>query len=98
MDDANQIEPPPSFSALYASRDGRRLTREPEFVIARYELCEDLALTLVQQLDALIAGSDTHQEIVPQLRQVLDATNSISAAETDWVLSRIAELSGRPVE
>ena len=52
MDETSQIQPPPSFVEIYASRSGKLLIGKPELV-ARYELCEDLATHLVEQAQTL---------------------------------------------
>ena len=48
MSDDNQLFVPPSFVALF--HDARGRLREPKAqLLARYELCEDLAQLLVEQ-------------------------------------------------
>ena len=48
MSDENQIEIPPSFTALFADRSGTRLRTPISEVRQRYEACEDLALALTE--------------------------------------------------
>ena len=45
MSEENQIEVPPSFTALYADRSGQRLHTPMAEVRQRYEACEDLPPT-----------------------------------------------------
>jgi hypothetical protein len=63
MDDSNQIEVPPSFVALYTARSGDRLTRPPQAVRERYEVCEDLAQMLAEQASAaqFKTGASEHE-------------------------------------
>jgi hypothetical protein len=95
MDDTNQIEPPPSFAALYSTADGRRLTKPASFVVARYELCEDLALSLVERAATLLFQSgDSEQRVLAGVRDGLLAGGSLTPGETAWVVARLAELQG----
>ena len=53
LEDDNQILIPPSFVALYS--DARQRLQLPRSELqARYELCEDLACTLVEQAAAAV--------------------------------------------
>lgn len=99
MDDSHQIEPPPSFLALYTARDGSRLTKPAPFVVQRYELCEDLALALAEQAPTLLFKSDGSQpQVLSRLREGLVADGSaVEPAEADWVVARVAELAGWPL-
>ncbi len=96
MDESNQIEPPPSFAALYAAPGGQRLLKPASFVVARYEFCEDLAQSLVSHAGAMLAKTDgAEREALAQIRQALRAdADLLSEPETDWVLARLAELAG----
>ena len=49
MDDSHQIDVPPSFTQLFTSPGGLRLTEPVAFVRERYELCEDMAQMLTEQ-------------------------------------------------
>jgi hypothetical protein len=96
MDEANQVEPPPSFVALFLSTDGSRLTRPAPEVIARYELCEDLAQTLSERAATLLAtSSGSESEVIKRVRQGLDADRqAVTSTESDWVVQRLVELLG----
>ena len=96
MDDANQIEPPASFAALYTSADGSRLTRPAHEIIERYELCEDIAQSLSERAATVLAtSSDSESEILKRVRDGLDADGgAVTSAESEWVVRRLAELLG----
>jgi hypothetical protein len=88
MDDANQIQVPDSFLALFASRGGLRLTEPIAHVRARYELCEDLAQALTEQarLTQFQLGI-TEQYVLEKMLQ---------PNEAQWVVRRLAELLDWP--
>jgi hypothetical protein len=93
MDDTNQIEPPPSFVALYMSKDGSRLTQSPAFVVGRYELCEDLAHSLTERAATLLVHSDNERDVLERVREGLSGTDSpMTQGEAQWVIARLAEL------
>jgi hypothetical protein len=96
MDDANQIEPPTSFAAIYTSADGSRLTRPTDVIITRYELCEDIAQTLCERAATLLAtSSDSKSEVLKGVRDALDVdSQAVTSAESAWVVQRLAELLG----
>ena len=98
MDDANQIQVPDSFVALYASRGGHRLTEPIAHVRARYELCEDLAQALTEQarLTQFQLGI-TEQDVLEKMLQALAQEGSpVPANEAQWVVRRLAELLDWP--
>ena len=64
MDDANQIEVPASFLALFTDASGTRLTQSPQQVRERYSLCEDMALMLAERAAASYHAPDA---IKPQV-------------------------------
>lgn len=61
MDDTSQIQPPESFANLFRSRAGVLKTPIAE-VVARYELCEDLACHLVEQAQTLYHSGNSSEE------------------------------------
>ncbi len=99
MDDANQIEVPSSFSALFTTPGGR-LTGPFALVRQRYELCEDLAQMLTEQAATLQfktgrPEADVLRTIEAGLGNPGDGTDApVSAAEATWVATRLAELLG----
>lgn len=96
MEDCNQIEVPPSFTALFAAPGGYKLTEPMSFVRERYELCEDLAQALTEQAAAVQFRTGEDEAVV--LRKMgagLSAEGSaLQPAEAGWVVRRLAELLG----
>lgn len=98
MDEANQIEPPPSFVSLFASPSGYKLLEPMSAVRQRYELCEDLAQTLTERaaVDPFKSGG-SEREALEKMERALAAEGSpLTAAEARWVVTRLAELLGWP--
>lgn len=96
MDEYNQIEPPPSFVALFASPSGHKLLEPMSTVRQRYELCEDLAQALTDQASVdLFKSGASEREVLEKMELALTADESpITAREAKWVVTRLAELSG----
>ena len=96
MDDLNQIEPPPSFLALFASPTGHRLLEPIGFVRQRYELCEDLAQALTEQAATrLFQSGGSEGEVLQKMEGALTAEGSpVEPREAAWVVTRLAELLG----
>ena len=99
MDDQyNQIEPPPSFVALFASPSGQRLLQPMSHVRERYELCEDLAQMMVDQAStAQFKSGAAEQDVLAGMQAALTVEGSpVEAAEAGWVVQRLAELLDWP--
>lgn len=96
MDDPNQIEVPPSFTALFTSASGHRLTEPMSVVRARYELCEDLAQMLTDQAStAAFKTGAPEREVLQKMQAGLEAEGSpVQAKEAAWVVTRLAEILG----
>lgn len=96
MDEYNQIEPPPSFVALFASPTGHKLLEPMSTVRQRYELCEDLAQALMEQASVnLFKSGGSEPEVLEKMELALTTEESpITAAEAKWVVTRLAELLG----
>ncbi|HSW17559.1 MAG TPA: ATPase with chaperone activity [Ramlibacter sp.] len=96
MDDPNQIEVPPSFTQLFASPSGHRLTAPMSQVRERYELCEDLAQMLTEQASAkLFELGIAEQQVLERMRLGLEGPGSpVQPAEAVWIVRRLAELLG----
>lgn len=94
MEDPNQIEVPPSFTALFASPSGYRLLEPMSVVRQRYELCEDLAQMLTEQASAVMFKSGRgEREVLQQMQLALTGTESVvQPGEAAWVVRRLAEL------
>jgi hypothetical protein len=96
MDDPNQIEVPPSFTALFTAPSGYKLTQPMSFVRERYEMCEDLAQALTEQAATqLFKSGRTEGEVLAGIRAALSVEGSpVAADEALWVARRLAELLG----
>lgn len=96
MDDPNQIEVPPSFTALFTSPSGHRLTEPMAVVRQRYELCEDLAQMLSEQAaTALFKSGGSESEVLGGIRAALAGADAgLAEAEAGWVVTRLAEIVG----
>ena len=96
MDDPNQIEVPVSFTALFTSPSGHRLTQPMAHVRERYEICEDLAQMLTEQASANQFKSGlTEREVLEGMRTALAGEGSpVTPEEGLWVVRRLAELLG----
>jgi len=95
MDD-NQIQPPPSFLALFASPSGHRLLQPIAVVRERYELCEDLAQALTEQAATVqFKTGAPEQDVLESIGSGLTGDGgALSSEEAGWVKRRLAELLG----
>lgn len=97
MSDENQLFIPPSFVALFHDARGR-LQAPKDQVLARYELCDDLAQLLVEQAQTLYHREAPSEAVV--LRQIhlgLAAEGGpVTPPEAQWVVLRLAELLNWP--
>jgi len=97
MHDDNQILIPDSFVALCTDARGRLRTPVQQ-LRERYELCEDLAQHLTEHCRGIHVeiGVD-EQEVLQRCEQGLVSPDGVvSAAEAQWVVTRLAELLGWP--
>ncbi len=95
MSDDDQTEVPPSFIALHADPRGRlRITRAD--LRQRYEWCEDMAQMLVERAQRVHHDIGVPQdEVIARIGAGLsDPASDVDAAESTWVLHRLAELLG----
>ena len=95
MDD-NQIEIPPSFTALFIPPGTTRLKVPAAQVRERYELCEDLAQMLTEQASARLHELGvTEWDVLARMEQGLAVPGSpVTPPEARWVVRRLAELLG----
>lgn len=95
MDDDSQISVPPSFIAVCSDARGRLLAT-PAAVRERYELCEDLACSLVEQAQTIYHGGASSEEgVLSGIHAALAASEvGVSPVEARWVTLRLAELLG----
>jgi hypothetical protein len=95
MSDDYQIDIPPSFFALYT--DPRQRLSEPIATVrTRYEVCEDLSNHLVQHAQVLHhVEVPSEEEILRRIHAGLSSADAgVSAAEAQWIVTRLAELLG----
>ena len=92
----NQIEIPQSFMALFVTPGRTRPNATQDFVIARYEQCEDMASVLTEHAQTLaFKESVTEAEVLARCHQGLLAVPSdFTEAEAAWIILRLAELLG----
>jgi hypothetical protein len=92
----NQIEPPPSFMAMYVKPGQTRPNAPQEVVLARYEQCEDMACVLTEQaLTIAFKANFTESEVLARCHQgLLHNASDFNENEARWVIQRLAELLG----
>ncbi len=98
MSEDSQIVVPPSFVALFVPPGRIKPTQPREHIAARYELCEDLAQTLVEPAQTVHfdTGAD-EAEVLRRMRLGLAAAaGGVDEAEAVWITRRLAELLGWP--
>lgn len=98
MYDHNQTLIPDSFVALYLLPGRTKPSASREVIGARYELCEDLATHLVEYARAQHFDLGIGERDVPErcLLGLQAESSGLNAAEADWVIRRLAELSDWP--
>ena len=92
----NQIEIPQSFMAMYVM-PGHTTPNAPQaVVIARYELCEDMACTLTEHAQTLAFKENLAEpDVLARCHQgLLAAPSDFTERESTWVIFRLAELLG----
>ena len=95
MDETSQIQPPPSFAALYADRHGR-LKASIADVVGRYELCEDLASHLVEQAQTLYhSGNSSEQGVLLGMHAGLAADGVTTVRGLEFLDRGYADFEGK---
>ena len=96
MSDENQIEVPPSFSALFLPPGRIKPTASREHIGQRYELCEDLASLFVDTAKInLWELGITEADVLSRIHGgLLAGAGGVDSAEAQWVTCRLAELLG----
>jgi hypothetical protein len=96
MSDGNQIIIPPSFVALFVEPGRIKPSATREHIYERYDLCEDLANLLTEQAtNKLWELGITEADVLERIHQGLgDVDIGLSAAQAQWVISRLAEILG----
>lgn len=82
--------------AMYVTPGRDRPNASQEVVLARYELCEDMALVLTEQAQNVAFKENfTEDEVLMRCHQGLIAGETdFSHREAAWVVLRLAELLG----
>ncbi len=96
MPEASQIEIPPTFVELFVAPGKSRPSASYAMIAARYELCEDLAQTLVPTATQLQLMRDLHASaVLAQCLQALVGPDAVlDRCQARWVVCRLAELLG----
>lgn len=94
MSDDNQIIVPRSFVDLFIPPNAVKPTQPREHIAARYELCEDLAQMLVEQVrEKVFALGVTKDDVIERMHRGLLAPGSVvDEQEAWWVARRLSEL------
>lgn len=95
MTDENQILVPQSFVALHLAPGHTRPSASRAEIATRYEFCEDLATMLsepaaTRRWELGVTGDDVLERI---FRGLLEG-DSVTPAEAQWVIRRMAEQLG----
>ena len=98
MSDANQVEIPQAFIALFIEPGRSKPVATRFFIAERYELCEDMAQLLTQTADQMLHGLGITEADVLQRCHLGLVTGEavVSAPEAEWVVRRLAELQQWP--
>ena len=93
-DDPDQTPLPASFVALHTPPHARRPTLGRAELVARHELCEDMAQLLAEPARAQQLGLGiTEADVLERMQRVAgDAGTGLSPDEAGWVVRRLAEL------
>lgn len=96
MSDESQVFVAPSFIALFIEPGRTKPSATREHIAARHEFCEDLANLLTEHASAkLFELGVTEGDVLERIQRGLSAGDaSVSPAEAEWVVRRLAELLG----
>ena len=99
MTEEFQIHIPPSFMALYVPPGKIKPTLGLRDMVARYDLCEDLANLLTEQAANMQFTLGITEELVLQQCELglLAEPAVVSPVEARWVVCRLAELLNWPM-
>jgi len=97
--DSSQILIPESFMALYQTAGRLQRAVNQVELIARYELCEDLAQMLCEPTAAHQFQLGITEELALErcLQGLLATPQIVREAEARWVICRLAELLNWPL-
>jgi hypothetical protein len=96
MSDESQVVVPASFIALYVEPGRIKPSAPREAIAERYEFCEDLATMLMDHAQTKLWDLGiTERDVLERTHQGLAGeASSVSPAEAEWVIRRLAELLG----
>jgi hypothetical protein len=99
LSDDFQLDIPQSFIALFLKPGSVKPDASRAFIAQRYELCEDMATMLTQTAQEMLHGKSlSESRILQNIYAALCAAPSdqsvVSPVEAEWVVRRLAELSG----
>jgi hypothetical protein len=99
MDDGNQILIPQSFAALYVPAGKVKPVIGPREMATRYELCEDMAQLLTDQVATQQFQLGITEDLALErcLQGLLTTPDVVNEAEARWVVCRLAELLQWPL-
>lgn len=94
MPDENQIEIPQSFIAMFVDRGRFKPNATQEAVIGRYELCEDMACTLIEHAQTMhFDHGIAEKDVLSHCHQgLIEKSSVLTENESVWVIHRLAEL------
>lgn len=96
MSEENQIQVPESFLNLFRTSGGYRLIRGRLEIMARYELCEDLAQALIEPSRTVFWSMNLAEDVVLERTQKglvqAESGDPLSPLEAWWVVRRLCEL------
>jgi len=96
LSDDNQVEIAQSFIALFIEPGRSKPAATRFFIAERYELCEDMAHMLTQTAQEMLHGLGiAESDVMQRCYQGLTVEGSVvNLLEAQWVVRRMAELSG----
>ena len=94
----SQIVVPESFIALYREPGRLKLNAPRAEIAQRHEFCDDLAQMLMERAQTLLWELGVNEaDVLERMRRGLQGEGSVvSAAEAQWVVTRLAELLDWP--
>lgn len=97
MSEDNQIIVPKSFVDLFVPAGRMRPTASHAHILARYELCEDLAQMLTDTArERLHELHVTETDVLTRVLTGLQSGGVVESFEAVWVIRRLAELLDWP--
>ena len=99
MYDHNQSQLPHSFIELFIPPGKIKPSETREVIVARYDLCEDMAQMLTEHASAkLFELGVTEQDVLERMHLgLLQDPTAVTAPEARWIVCRLAELLDWPM-